>query len=142
MANELQIVTWLLVIAGWMIVNYFADKRETRKEARGAIDNAKKDVIKISALAVEYFTTQKHELAQDVKWTLDVLGIELARLKKFLDSSVVERFGEFHDECTGEDFESAQRRIHDHNSMVVRRIHVARNRLLAELERHFVRHYI
>ena len=133
----LQFVTWLLVIFGWWYVNKTNDGREARKEYRSAIDGAKKEVAAIAKLGILYFTASKDELADEIKSALQMLEVELERLKDFRSSNLFIRLGEFQDACTAADFESGRRIQHAQSSAVIQGILFSRNRLIQQLELHF-----
>lgn len=133
----LQLVTWLIVVFGWRYVNKTNDGREARKECRSAVDAAKKEVALISKLGISYFTGSENAIADEIKSALQMLEVELERLKNFRSSNLFIRFSEFQDACTGADFESAGRIKHCQNSAIVQSILFSRNRLIQQLEIHF-----
>jgi hypothetical protein len=135
-------VGWLLVVAGWWYVNRTNNQRETRKEARSAVDAAKKDVQAIAKLAVAYFTDANSVASDEIKNSLELLEVELERLEGYASSQVMNRMSDFHEACTGADFESANRQVHGLRSEVVQGILYRRNRLIAEIERHYLSTYV
>jgi hypothetical protein len=139
--TQSQLTTWILVILGWLIVNATNNGRELRKEARSAADAAKKLGGTISGNAVTYFTTAKDELAYDVKSELELLEIELERLRRFEGSILFEAYVAFQESCTGGDFESAARVQHTKNSEQILGIVRARNILFQEIEQAFAHEY-
>jgi hypothetical protein len=137
----LQLVTWALVVAGWFLVDKKSNDRETRKEARSAIDDAKQQVMVICRTCVAYFSSNENALSDEIKSALQLMEVELERLKKFKDSNLLIRFVEFQDYCTGADFESASRVVHSPTSAVIQGILFTRNRLIQQLETHFREQY-
>lgn len=136
-----QVTTWALVVLGWLIVNATNNGRELRKEARAAADAAKKLGGSISGNAVAYFTTTKDELAYDVKSELELLEIELERLRGFEGSELFRSYVAFQEACTADDFESAARIQHAKNSEQVLRVVRSRNKLFQEIEQAFALEY-
>lgn len=51
-----QVVPWLLVATGWIIVNIQNNSRESRKEIRAKIDAVKKSLDEIEDLSVQHHT--------------------------------------------------------------------------------------
>lgn len=142
MNDDLGWITWLLVIVGWWIVNHTSNKRETRKEARATIDAAKREVQIIAKAAVAYFTDLQNTQSDDIKSALDLFEVELERLDCYTRSVLSYRLADFHEACTGADFESAARVVHGPASEVVRNIALSRHRLVAQLELHYRVYYL
>lgn len=137
-----QFITWVVVVSGWVYVNHTNNGREARKECRSAVDGAKKEVAAIGKLAITYFSSGSNDLADEIKSALQMLEVELERLKKFRESNLLIRLGEFQDACTSADFESSQRKAHPMNSAVIQSILFTRNKLIQELEIHFRSLYV
>lgn len=142
MNNGSAWVGYLLVVIGWWFVNRTNNERETRKEARAAVDAAKKEVHAIAKRAIEYFTDLKCTATDDIKNSLELLEVELERLKDYRTCQVMNRMAEFHEACTAADFESANRQVHGPTSPVIRDILFRRNRLIGEIERHYRETYV
>ena len=51
-----QVITWVLVVFGWLIISRQNDKRETRKEIRQKIDMIKRSMADLENSAVEHHT--------------------------------------------------------------------------------------
>ncbi len=78
-----QVITWLIVFAGWYIINEQNKRRETRKEVRQSIDTIAVDLDAITDLAYEYHSTRDHDsdVSQRIKYELLRLEKSLNRLK-------------------------------------------------------------
>jgi hypothetical protein len=80
-----QIVTWLIIICGWFIINWQANRREDRKETRQAIDGIARQSERICELAEEYHcqTSDKNQsnLARQIKVQLNDLIVTIPRLQ-------------------------------------------------------------
>lgn len=72
-----QIVTWLLVVGGWLIVNWQNNTRERRKEVRTALDKLSARLDQLEKDAIKYHTSSQpqYDEANHIK-------IELQRIKK------------------------------------------------------------
>ena len=77
-----QIVTWLLIIAGWLLVNHQNNIREKRKEIRTILDKIQSFLDEIEIQAIQYHTNQassdlafqlKRSLNQKLRNRLDIL---------------------------------------------------------------------
>jgi len=72
-----QFVTWILVIGGWLIVNYQQNQRETRKEIHHDLTLTLDRVETIEKLSIEYHTNVHNEdIARSVKLHLQRLWSE------------------------------------------------------------------
>jgi hypothetical protein len=139
----LRFAPLLLTIVGWWLVNRQSNKRETRKEHRALVDAAKREIVKIADDAASYFMDTMSPLSPKIKWSLDVLEIELERLpdagaEHFM---LFEALACFAEACTGGEFEQKNRARLDHTSAEIREIYLTRNRLLSVVDRHFDRVY-
>jgi hypothetical protein len=77
-----QVVTWLLVITGWVIINYQHNKRETRKEVRAQINRLRDMLGELEELAKQYHTAAQHSEpeAKRIKLMLQRVSYELEYL--------------------------------------------------------------
>lgn len=139
---SLQIITWLLIIVGWGIVNHQNNIRETRKEARSMADEAKTSVVNTCTAAIAYFSDSNETGAAELKSSLELLEIELERFPLFKDgSTLMVKFLNFNQAIMGGDFESLTREIKGLDSAEVKSLRRSRNALLAEIERQFRIHF-
>ena len=140
-AEWIQFITWALIVVGWAVVNLTNNGREARKEARSAVDSAKELISSISTTSVEYFTGTENDLTYEIKSGLELLEIELERIRGFAGSHLFRAYLEFQEACTGGDFESASRQQHPKTSQVILAIVRARNGLVQSLEKKFREEY-
>lgn len=139
--SAIQLVQWVLIVVGWIIVNHQNNLRETRKEARAMADNAKKSTIEISSSAIKYLTTVD-ATGLELKSSLELLEIELERFPQFsIDSPLMNSFTSFAETITGGDFESKSRTVRTTDSPQINAVFRSRNELLAEIEQQFKQHY-
>lgn len=92
-----QIITWLIVICGWIYVDRRNNNRESRKERRDDICKLKNRIEKIIDNAIQYHTNASHDqnLSREIKIQIDLLATSIQSLKNFgirLDSSMVVAF--------------------------------------------------
>jgi hypothetical protein len=75
-----QLVTWGLVVGGWLLVNSQNNIRERRKEVRSSLDKLLKRLDQLEIKAISYHTglTASYEKATHLK-------LELSRIKKQID---------------------------------------------------------
>lgn len=127
----------LATVAGWAVVNWQANRRESRKEQRSVMDAAKRLAVETASKSAAYMCADERSEAieADIKSCLDQIEIELGRIDGYPKvRSLVEAMAEFGDAATGADFESATRRARPRTDPAVLRVMVARNRLMRELE--------
>src|SRR5689334_9586069 len=120
----------IFVLVGWFVVNYQANKREDRKEARAMFDGARKWIMEIADNSIKYQCDDKPELALPIKSTLDVLETEFERVPNFgvRGHPLMGRLIEFQDAVTGGDFESESRTRRTLSSVEVALVLATRNR--------------
>lgn len=63
-----QVITWLIVLIGWIVVNRQNNSRERRKETRTAADRLKERIEKLEQKAIAF-----HCLAFDLSEARDIL---------------------------------------------------------------------
>jgi len=135
----------MLVVIGWILVNYQNDKRELRKEARALVDAAKKSIVELAAKAVSYHVDGKVDTAYEIKAGIEALEVECERLPgaSFLrNSPLMLCLVAFADAMTGGDFESQSPQKKSPTSPEVAVILRTRTAMISELERVFRVHYL
>ncbi len=78
-----QIVSWLLIILGWSLINRHQNDRETRKEIHERLDHLKKTVKNLETRAITYHLEENPAplTSLKIKSTLELLWSEIAPLK-------------------------------------------------------------
>ena len=129
-----QVITWLLVLLGWTLVNAQNNRREERKELRAALDRLSLRIEKLVALSIKYWQSDVSSESDDTSWEIkrDLDNVEasinrivrrsemslpwywLRRSKRLgaiaaANSNVLTAFDEWAGILTGGDFESAVR---------------------------------
>lgn len=88
MSDYLQIVTWLIVIAGWLIVNSQHNKREDRREIYTRLNTLKEHIRSLEANAVAYHTDSGDpELSWKIKSDIQRLWPETEAIR-LLDPNI------------------------------------------------------
>ena len=133
-----------VVVVGWFVANFQANRREDRKEARALVDRAKLLAEGIAKDAIDYLASPDSALAPKLKADLDLLEIELSRLPNFdvRSAPLISRLTHFQEAVTGGDFETADRPGRGAGSYEVRAVMTARNELMWEMERQFRAYYL
>lgn len=77
-----QVVTWVLVIIGWLIVNWQHNKRIRRNETRERLDQVSESLLKLEQMAIEYHTAKKRDdkLACSIRAAMERIDRAIYRL--------------------------------------------------------------
>lgn len=132
----------IVVIVGWIVVNYQNNKREIRKERRKAADEAKSIIREIYQSAVIYYTKAERDQEQKIKNLLDELEIELQRIPERGQNTsgmkgLIFRLNDLRDTITLDPFESAALCPLLPDDDIIRSIALSKNQLIAEIEDNF-----
>jgi len=91
-----DIITWLLVITGWVIINHQQNIRETRKELRSNLDEIKLSLISIEKKSIKYHMNDiDASLASEIKLSISRVSTEiklLALLDKETQKTLIKTF--------------------------------------------------
>lgn len=70
-----QVFTWLIVVAGWFVVNRHQNIRERRKETRAQLDQVNALIKNLEDLSIKYHTNPAHDedLARNIKRLLALI---------------------------------------------------------------------
>ena len=140
-----QIVTWLLVIAGWLLVNHQNNIREKRKEIRSILDKIQSLLDEIEFQAVNYHTGQessdlafqlKRSLNQKLRDRLDILKLRNIDVKKCYSLLI-----KFRQAVTLENFDTTSYKAQNLNDDLIKNIWLAKDRLSQEFEKSFANRY-
>ena len=78
------VMTWVLVITGWVVVNHGNNVRESRKETRSKIDAIIKAIDALETKSIKYYMTDvsvdAHLLEMEIKRDIKALEAGLKRL--------------------------------------------------------------
>jgi len=92
-----DIITWLIVITGWFIINHQQNIRETRKELRSNLDEIKLSLISIEKKSIKYHMNNIEDtsLASEIKLSISRVSTEiklLALLDKETQKTLIKAF--------------------------------------------------
>ncbi len=140
-----QIVTWLLVISGWWLVNRQNNIREKRKEIRSILDKIQSLLDEIEIQAVQYHTSQessdlafqlKRGLNQKLRNRLDILKLRNLDVKKCYPL-----LKQFRQAVTLINFDTSNFKPQNLSDDLIKNIWLAKDKLSQELEQIFSSHY-
>lgn len=120
----INIITWVLVIASWFILNMLANCREKRKELYSLIKDIRQQIDITTDLAEKYHTAEAHspELSEKIKFMIQEINnwneiLESCKLKIDLMNHV-----KFRQAVTGKNFDSNTFATQPHNGKLLYRI--------------------
>jgi len=141
------IVTWSLVIGGWLFVRSDNNKRENRREIRSILDAIIKEIKDLEDSGWDYYQKPSDD-PEAIK-----LGVSMKRNKALLEDRIghlakttgrftsLEKLSKFGDELTGGDYEQNSRQVRTIKDRKFLEISTAANDLITYLEdeyRYFV----
>lgn len=140
-----QTVTWMLVIAGWWLVNRQNNIREKRKEIRTLIDKLQVYLDDVETLAIKYHTNQessdlafelKRSLNQKLRSKLDILKLRTLDVNKCYPL-----LKQFRQAVTLNNFDTSSFKPQSMSDTIVTNIWLAKDKLSQELEKSFATKY-
>ncbi len=141
-----QVIPWLLVVGGWVYTNNTNNKRESRKELRGALDKLQRDIDDLIEITHVYYLSDVNEGKPKesqilIRFSRLSSGIQhLGEKNKSMSSADLSRkLSFFMDQITGGDFQSAARLILPHDSIKFLEIAAAGMAVQDELETLFIK---
>ena len=141
-----QIVTWLIVISGWWLVNRQNNIREKRKEIRALIDKVLFLIDEIEQQAIHYHT--KAEMSDEIAFQLkrglhqklrDKLKI--LNLREINTDSCSQPLKELRQAITLKNFDTTSFAQQNLSSNIITNIWFARDKLSQEVEKCFLKTY-
>ena len=100
-------VTWILVVVGWLIVNWQNNRREERKEIRTALSQIYIDIESLQKKAIKYHKSAKRNVKLETQ--IIIMERKLSEHLSYLrlrDSSYGPSYSLFIDAITLDNFES------------------------------------
>lgn len=140
-----QTVTWMLVIAGWWLVNRQNNIREKRKEIRTLIDKLQVYLDEVETLAIKYHTNQessdlafelKRSLNQKLRSKLDILKLRTLDVNKCYPL-----LKKFRQAVTLNNFDTSSFKPQSMSDTLITNIWLAKDKLSQELEKSFATKY-
>ena len=142
-----QVVTWALVVLGWVVVSGGNDKREQRKEIRTLINEISSDLNSLHTMCVNYYTSApggaEESLSIQIKTSIDAIEKKVNLLarqnRKFSITSKVVRLRRV---ATGNtNFESSARVSLNYRDRLFLSIYSACQNIRDGLEQEFITSY-
>ena len=140
-----QIVPWVIVIAGWWLVNRQNNIREKRKEIRTIIDKVQSLLDEVESQAIQYHTNQessdlafqlKRSLNQKLRNRLDILKLRSLDVEKCYPL-----LKQFRQAVTLENFDTSNFKPQNISDDLIKNVWVAKDKLSHELEKSFASKY-
>lgn len=122
-----NLVTWLLVVSGWLVVYQQNRHFQDRKELRATIDNLLTDINDLRNAAIKYHTEEASAnqlLANDIKSRTNSLTSNIVDSLLETDE-ILDALTELRIRITFDNFESQQYRPQSHGSDLVILIYAA-----------------
>lgn len=134
-----QIVTWILVIVGWVVVNRQHNQRETRKELRAQLDKVRDTVFKIEGLSETYHTDESPSGsdAKQIKILIQRVGAAIDRLMLLESREAQKRIIALRQAITLHNFDTRVHKAQGQSSEIIANINSSVDALLNDLESKF-----
>jgi hypothetical protein len=137
-----QIVTWVIVIAGWLVVNRQNNDREMRREIRSRLDTLEKDIRELELVCVQFHTSEYDDKnAWQIVTTLERLWDHSSRLKLASDHALEVRIFNVRRAMTLRNFDKSDHAILSMNAEQIGEIAASVNRLINALEKGYADRY-
>ena len=141
-----QTIPWLLVVAGWWLVNRQNNIREKRKEIRSFIDKIQTFLDELEVQAIKYHTSgeRSDELAFYLKRDLTKKfpnKLMILQLRKLDIKKCNEYLKKFRQAITLDNFDSSAFQTKNISDDLIKRIWLSKELLSQELERIFAKKY-
>ncbi len=137
-----QIIPWILVVFGWLIVNKQNNIREKRKEIRSILNQLLEELDSTEKLAISYHSAEKQliELGRDIKLSLSRIGKSVNR-HDLLPRGQRYPIAKFRQAITLKNFDTEDFITQKVNSDLINEISATKDDLTDALERQFQDNY-
>jgi Mg2+ and Co2+ transporter CorA len=138
-----QVVTWILVIIGWTVINRQHNVRESRKEMRAQLDILRKSVLQVETRAENYHIAEKHsdEEARKIKVELTRVANIVDRLQLLNQHEQEHRIIKLRKSITLNNFDSHEHKQLSLDSNLIAKINSAVDDLINSLEQSYKQRY-
>lgn len=140
-----QVITWLVVITGWYVVNDKNNDREKRKEVRSLIDSIKNMLDDIEKEAIQYHTNnQSEELSFQIKRNLNnnlSSKVKVLKLKGFEIGKCDKYRKKLRQAITLNNFDTNGFQPQPFTSEIIRDILTSKGNFINEIEKCFSKNY-
>lgn len=140
-----QVITWLVVITGWYVVNDKNNDREKRKEVRSLIDSIQNMLDDIEKEAIQYHTNnQSEELSFQIKRNLNnnlSSKVKVLKLKGFEIGKCDKYRKKLRQAITLNNFDTNGFQPQSFTSEIIRDILTSKGNFINEIEKCFSKNY-
>lgn len=140
-----QVITWLVVITGWYVVNDKNNDRENRKEVRSLIDSIQNMLDDIEKEAIQYHTNdQSEELSFQIKRNLNnnlSSKVKVLKLKGFEIGKCDKYRKQLRQAITLKNFDTNDFQPQSFTSEIIRDILTSKGNFINEIEKCFSKNY-
>jgi len=140
-----KIVTWVIVIAGWWLVNRQNNIREKRKEIRTLLDKIQSLLDEIESQAIQYHTSQQpSDLAFQLKRSLNQKlhnRLDILKLRSLNVNNCYPLLKQFRQAVTLKNFDTSSFKPQNISDDLIKNIWLAKDKLSHELENSFASKY-
>ncbi|MFP3849112.1 hypothetical protein [Pseudomonas sp. W5-01] len=133
-----NLTTWILVVAGWIILNWQNNRREERKEIRAALTYLVTEISSLEKMSIKYHkSTQRNEKIELKISSLEKKLSEHLSYLRLRNSAYTAEYSAFVDSIMLENFQSAAFTQKNGNSEFIERIRDNASELESALELEF-----
>lgn len=137
-----QVITWVLIIGGWWVINRQNNWRESRKETRAALNQLLDELNQIELQAYQYHQASPPSLVmgRDLK-------LALSRVSNFIDRQNLlprgkrQPLAKLRRAITLNNFDTEHFMTQEDDSELLAGVSAAKDQLVDALERQFLREY-
>ncbi len=128
-------ITWIIVIAGWLVVNSQHNRRETRKEIRSNLDSIISNIEDLENSAISYHTTACNDIdGHKIKVSINHISRNINSLALPLDGNFAYQLAQFRKSITLRNFDSHEHEILPINDEVIDDIGASVQQLIRSLD--------
>jgi len=134
-----QIITWLIVLSGWYVINRQHNKREDRKETRTLLDNLKDRIYLIEDQAIEYHTSKdfSSKKSNKIKLSIQRITSDIQTHGLISNDEMGDAFKTLRKAITLNNFESVNHKALSEGSQTIQNIHNAIDDLCGLMEKRY-----
>jgi len=140
-----QVITWLVVITGWYVVNDKNNDREKRKEVRSLIDSIQNMLDDIEKESIQYHTNkQSEELSFQIKRNLNnnlSSKVNVLKLRGFEIGKCDKYRKQLRQAITLKNFDTNDFQPQAFSSEIIRDILISKGNFINEIEKCFSKNY-
>lgn len=134
--------TWIIILIGWIVVNWQNDSRETRKEIRAKLDFIQKLIAEIEDDAYHYHTDSNNSaLARKIKRKIESAFGLISEISPFFSSTPTFEMAQFRRSVTLRNFANHDYRQLTENDEILDDIGHAAFDLARALEKQYSQKY-